>query len=247
MVSAWAKNSGLVLAQKKVAKKSHEITAIPELLKVLELSGAIITLDAMGCQKKIVNQIVEQEADYLITLKKNQSGLYCAVDKLFKDALSHVDHRYEYSVYDKYEHEHVRTDNRRYQVLNNVSNLVDAKHKWSNLNSVVRVSYLRQLKNGKTSLESGYCITSLSKNAEELADYIRGHWSVENQLHWILDVDFNKDNSRIRKDNAPENLAVMRHIALNLLKQGKTSSGSIKGRRKRAGWDNNYLRELLLY
>ncbi len=139
-----------------------------------------------------------------------------------------------------------RTENRHYQVLNNVSHLVDAEQKWSNLNSVVHVSYLRQLKNGKTSLESRYFITSLSMNAKQIADYIRGHWSIENQLHWVLDVDFNEDGSRIRKDNAPENLAVMRHIALNLIKKDKTSSGSIKGKRKRAGWDNNYLRELLL-
>lgn len=246
MVSAWARDSGLVLAQTKVSKKSNEITAVPELLKVLELSGAIVTLDAMGCQKKIVNQIVNQKADYLITLKKNQTGLYRAVDKLFQDALSEGHHRYEYSVYDRHEHEHGRTDNRRYQVLNNVSNLVDTEQKWSNLNSVVHVSYLRQLKSGKTSLESRYFITSLSQNAEELADYIRGHWGIENQLHWILDVDFNEDSSRIRKDNAPENLAVMRHIALNLLKQDKISSGSIKGKRKRAGWDNHYLLSLLL-
>ena len=215
-------------------------------LKVLELSGAIVTLDAMGCQKKIVNQIVSQEANYLICLKKNQGGLYRAVDELFKDALSHGHHRYEYSVYNVDDVGRGRTEDRRYQVLNNVSNLVEAEQEWSNLNSVVQVSYLRQLKNGKTSIEKRYFITSLSKNAEQLADYIRGHWSIENQLHWVLDIDFNEDDSRIRKDNAPENLAVMRHIALNLLKQDKTSSGSIKGKRKRAGWDNNYLRSLLL-
>lgn len=246
MVSAWARESGLVLAQKKVSKKSNEITAVPELLKVLELSGAIVTLDAMGCQTKIVNQIVEQEADYLITLKKNQGGLYKRVDDLFKVALSKNDNDLFSSNYTVCESGHGRTEQRYYHVLNNIQELVDSKKKWSNLNSVVRVEYLRQLKNGKTSFESRYFITSLSKNAEKLADYIRGHWSVENQLHWILDVDFNEDSSRIRKDNAPENLAVIRHMALNLLKQDKSFKGSIKGKRKRAGWDNNYLRELLL-
>lgn len=246
MVSAWARESGLVLAQTKVSKKSNEITAVPELLKVLKLSGAIVTLDAMGCQTKIVNQIVNQKADYLITLKKNQSGLYKRVDELFKVALTEDKIKFESSKYSVFESKHGRKEQRCYQVLNNISELIDSKQKWSNLESAVRVEYLRQLKNGKTSLESRYFITSLSKNAEELADYIRGHWSVENQLHWVLDVDFNEDGSRIRKDNAPENLAVIRHIALNLLKQDKISSGSIKGRRKQAGWDNNYLLSLLL-
>lgn len=246
MVSAWARESGLVLAQKKVAKKSNEITAIPELLKVLELSGAIVTLDAMGCQTKIVNQIASQGADYLITLKKNQSGLYKRVDELFKVASIEDKIKFESSKYSVFESEHSRTEQRCYHVLNNISELIDLNQKWSNLDSVVRVEYLRQLKNDKTSLESRYFITSLSKNAEELADYIRGHWGIENQLHWVLDVGFNEDNSRIRKDNAPENLAIIRHIALNLIKKDRTSSGSIKGKRKRAGWDNNYLRELLL-
>lgn len=222
MISAWARESGLVLAQTKVYKKSNEITAIPELLRVLELSGAIVTLDAMGCQTKIVNQIVNQKADYLITLKKNQNGLYKRIDELFKVALTEDKIKFESSKYSVFELKHGRTEQRCYHVLNNISELVDSKQKWSNLASAVCVEYLRQLKNGKTSLESRYFITSLSKNAEELADYIRGHWGIENQLHWILDVDFNEDSSRIRKDNAPENLAIIRHIALNLIKKDKT-------------------------
>ena len=123
--------------------------------------------------------------------------------------------------------------------------MVDSKKKWSNFNSAIRVEYLRQLKSGKIKHESRYFITSLSKNAEQLAEYIRGHWGIENQLHWVLDVDFNEDNSRIRKDNAPENLAVIRHIALNILKQDKHIKASIRGKRKCAGWDNSYLVKLL--
>lgn len=141
---------------------------------------------------------------------------------------------------------HGRTEQRCYHVLNDIQELVDSPKKWSNLNSVVRVESIRQLKNGKIKHESRYFITSLSENAKQLAEYIRGHWGIENQLHWVLDVGFNEDDSRIRKDNAPENLAVIRHIALNLIKQHKSIKGSIKGKRKRAGWDNNYLRELLL-
>ena len=246
MVTAWGRESGLVLAQTKVAKKSNEITAVAELLKVLELSGAIVTLDGMGCQTKIVNQIVNQKADYLITLKKNQTGLYKRVDELFKVALTKNENNLISSNYTVGESGHGRREKRHYYVLNNIQELVDSNQKWAKLNSAVRVESEGQLKNGKINQESRYFITSLSENAPELAEYIRGHWGIENQLHWVLDVDFNEDDSRIRKDNAPENLAVMRHIALNLLKQDKLSKSSIKGKRKKAGWDNNYLRELLL-
>ena len=246
MVSAWARDSGLVLAQRKVSKKSNEITAVPELLKVLELSGAIVTLDAMGCQKEIVNQIASQQGDYLITLKKNQGNLYKRVDNLFKEVLNGEHFGSKYSSYSLDEDGHSRTEKRDYHVLNNISEVIDSEKKWLNLNSVIRVEYLRQLKNGKIKQESRYFITSLSKEAEQLADYIRGHWSIENQLHWVLDVEFNEDNSRIRKDNEPANLAVIRHIALNLIKQNKKFKGSIKSKRNRAGWDNNYLREILI-
>ena len=160
------------------------LRAVPELLKALELSGAIVTLDAMGCQTKIVNQIVNQKADYLITLKKNQGGLYKRVDELFRLASSQDKINSESGNYTVFESSHSRQEKRHYCVLNNVSEIIDKKQKWSNLNSVIRVEYLRQLKSGKTKLQSRYFITSLSQNAKELADYIRGHWSIENQLHW---------------------------------------------------------------
>jgi predicted transposase YbfD/YdcC len=245
IVSALAKESGLVLAQRKVSKKSNEITAIPELLKVLELSGAIVTLDAIGCQTKIFNQITKQKADYLITLKKNQNGLYKRVDELFEQALSEQKNKQFASNYSVYESSHGRTEQRHYHVLNEIRELVDSSKKWSNFSSAVRVEYSHRLKNGKIKRESRYFITSLSQDAKQLAEYIRGHWSIENQLHWILDIDFREDDSRIRKDNAPENLAVIRHIALNILKQDKHLKASIKGKRKCAGWDNSYLVKLL--
>ena len=245
MVSAFSRQRELVLAQEKVSKKSNEITAVPKLLKVLKLSGAIVTLDAMGCQKKIVNQIIEQKADYLITLKNNQPGLYERVDELFQLVLSQDKTDLKSSNYTVFKSSHGRTEKRSYHVLNNVSEIVNKERKWSELNSIVRVEYLRKSKKGKTKLENRYYITSLSKNAEEIAEYIRGHWSIENQLHWVLDVIFGEDNSRIRKDNAPENLAVIRHIALNLLKLDKSSLASIKGKRNKAGWDDNYLLQLV--
>ena len=245
MVRAWAQQNGLVLGQRKVDNKSNEITAIPQLLKALYLKGAIVTLDAMGCQKNIVSQIVEKKADYVIALKKNQVGLYQRVDDLFKEALSSQGVGYQYSEYIPEESGHGRTEIRRYQVLNNLQDLVDPAVEWKHLNSVVRVQYCRTLKNGKTKLETRYFITSLSHKAQQLSQSIRGHWSIENQLHWVLDVEFNEDNSRIRKDNAPENLAIIRHIALNLLKQNKSDKGSIRSKRNRAGWDNDYLLEIL--
>lgn len=245
MVSAYSRERELVLAQRKVSKKSNEITAVPELLKVLDLSEAIVTLDAMGCQTKIVNQIVNQKADYLITLKKNQPRLYKRVEELFQLDLSQNDINFGSSKYSVFESSHGRTEQRCYHVLDNVSEIVDKQHNWSNLNSIVRIEYLRQLKNGKTKLESRYFITSLSQEAQEIADYIRGHWSIENQLHWVLDVTFSEDDSRIRKGNAPENLAVIRHIALNLLKQDKSSNSSIKGKRNKAAWDDDYRFQLI--
>jgi predicted transposase YbfD/YdcC len=245
MVSAWAKKNGLVLGQRKVDKKSNEITAIPELLKVLSLKGAIVTLDAMGCQKNIVAQIVAKEADYVITLKKNQGGLYQRVDDLFKEALSSPENPDQYSYYIPEESGHGRGEIRRYQVLNNIQNLVDPNEEWKKLNSLCRVQYSRTLKNGKTKLETRYFITSLSHKAEQLSHSIRGHWSIENNLHWVLDVEFSEDDSRIRKDNAPENLAIIRHIALNVLNQDKSEQGSIRSKRNRAGWDNEYLENIL--
>ncbi len=130
--------------------------------------------------------------------------------------------------------------------MNNIQDLVDPSGEWKKLNSVACVQYYRKLKNGKTKLETRYFITDLSYSAQQLSQCIRGHWSIENQLHWVLDVAFHEDNSRIRKDNAPENLAIIRHIALNLLKQDKTKKGSIRNKRNRAGWDNDYLLSLLI-
>jgi predicted transposase YbfD/YdcC len=246
MVSAWAKEQGLVLGQRKVDHKSNEITAIPKLLKVLYLKGAIVTIDAIGCQKEIVSTIVDKEADYIINLKKNQKGLYERVENLFRDAFCSEKVGYEYSEYMPRGSEHGRKEMRIYQVLNNVQDLVDPDGEWKGLNSIARVQYYCLLKNGKSQLETRYFITSVSQKAAQLSESIRGHWSIENQLHWVLDVAFNEDDSRIRKDNAPENLAIIRHIALNLLKQDKTLKGSIKNKRKLAGWDNDYLLSLLI-
>ncbi len=246
MVSAWATAHRLVLGQVKVDEKSNEITAIPKLIKVLELSGCIITIDAMGCQKEIVKQIVAKNADYVITLKKNQGYLYDRVENLFNTLSKNRFEKFTSSDYWQSETGHAREERRYYQMLSNVASELDPKGEWKNLNSIGMVDYLREEKDGKTSFERRYYLSSLPNNAELLAKAIRQHWCIENQLHWVLDVQFNEDDSRIRKDNAPENLAIIRQIALNLLAQEKTAKNGVKNKRKRAGWDNDYLLKVLL-
>jgi predicted transposase YbfD/YdcC len=247
MVSAWATKNSLTLGQIKVNKKSNEITAIPELLKVLCLNGCVVTIDAMGCQKEIVNQIINQGADYIIALKKNQDGLYNRVVELFKKVQKQSNTAYLHTSGNHFsESTHGREETRYYQVIHNVKDEIDPKDEWKNITSIIKFNYLRIEKNGKMTFEEFYYISSLSNDATKFAHDIRQHWKIENQLHWVLDVQFNEDDSRIRKDNSPENLAIVRHIALNLLNQEKTLKVGIKAKRHRAGWDNDYLLKVLL-
>ncbi len=245
MVSAWATTNGLVLGQRKVDDKSNEITAIPELLKVLSLKGCIVTIDAIGCQKKIIKQIVSQDAEYVIALKKNQGGLYERVEKLFEQARLNDCQDLIKSEYRQSSNDHGRKETRYCQILTNINQEIDPNGEWKDLNSIACVDYLRTEK-GKTSLEKRYFISSINaQGPKSIALAIRKHWCIENQLHWVLDVSFNEDDSRIRKDNAPENLAIIRHIALNLLQQEKTLKVGVKNKRKNAGWDDKYLIKVL--
>ena len=246
MVSAWAQQQGLVLGQRKVEGKSNEITAIPELLKVLYLKGAIVTIDAIGCQKEIVSTIIEKEANYLITVKKNQRLLYEEIEALFKQALKTDWAGGKHSQCKLKQAEHGRQETRFYRSLTNLGLPLIAQETWCQINSLGMAEYMRVELNGKTTIERRYYISSLSLSAQEFSRIIRGHWSIENQLHWVLDVAFHEDNLKISKDNAPENLAVIRHIALNLLKQDCREKGSIRSKRNRAGWDNEYLLSLLI-
>ncbi len=244
MVSAWATSQKLVLGQVKVNSKSNEITAIPELLKVLDLNGCIVTIDAMGCQREIVKLIKEQGGDYVISLKKNQGSLYSGVEDLFKQA---VLSRYQGSTHSDYREQgigHGRREIRYYATLSNIKELVDPEDKWVSLMSVGKVESVRTL-DGKAKLETRYYISSLPINAQKLGEYVRTHWQIENCLDWVLDVQFNEDDSRIRKDNSPENFAILRHLAHNLLNQEKSLKVGVKRKRNRAGWDDDYLFKVL--
>jgi len=245
MVSAWASDNGLVLGQVKVDDKSNEITAIPKLLQVLELSGCIVTTDAMGCQKEIAAQIVTKEADYVLALKGNHSGVFEDVQDLFEYAaeLDYVDCDYHKTV-DK---GHGRIEIRECWTTAHPDYLPFVRNveAWPKLCSLVMVRAERRLAD-KTSVETRYYLSSLPSNAAHLLHAVRRHWTIENQVHWVLDVAFREDDCRIRKGNGPQNFAVLRHIALNLLKQETSAKCGIKAKRKKAGWSNDYLLKVLL-
>ena len=244
MVSAWSASNKLVLGQIKVDKKSNEITAIPELIKVLDIAGCIVTIDAIGCQKEIVNLISQKDGDYIIALKKNQKNLYESVELLFKEAISKRNKGENASDYSTRELGHGREEIRNYLMLADVSHRIDPDNKWNNLNSIGMVESVRT-ENGKTTVETRYYISSLNLDAKKFGESVRSHWGIENSLHWILDVALNEDDCRIRKDNAPQNFAVLRHIAVNLLGKEKSKKFGIKNKQFLAAMDDNYLAKVL--
>jgi len=246
MVSAWASANRLVLGQRKVDDKSNEITAIPELLQVLAVSGCIVTIDAMGCQREIARQITEQEADYVLTLKENQGRLYEDVSGFFEHAQKIGFRQVESDQCKTVDKGHGRIEIRQCQVISDPEYIgtIRGMETWPQLQSIAMVTSERHLE-GKVERESRYFITSLGCDAKQVLDAVRTHWQVENSLHWVLDVAFREDDSRIRKDHAAENMVVIRHIALNLLRQERTAKRSIRGKRLKAGWDEGYLMTIL--
>lgn len=246
MVSAWATQNHLTLGQRKVDAKSNEITAIPQLLDVLLVEGGLVTIDAMGCQKEIAQKIIDKKADYVLALKENQANLYADVVDLFSHAqqthFSTVDSDYVRTVEKDHGRIEIRecwtiTDPDGFPYLHNAA-------AWAKLQTVVMVRRERRLAE-KTTLETAYYLSSLPQSASRLLDATRSHWGVENSLHWVLDLAFREDESRIRKGNSPQNFAVLRHVALNLLKQEVTTKLGLKAKRLKAACSHAYLLKVL--
>jgi predicted transposase YbfD/YdcC len=238
MVSAWANSNNLVLAQRRVDEKSNEITAIPRLLEALELSGTVVTIDAMGCQRSIAQQIVDKQADYILAVKDNQGHLLEEIEDSFRMLAADA-------VAEEIDCGHGRVERRTCSVIADTS-LVEKASEWASLQGLVRIQAERYHKaTGKTERETRYYITSLKPEAKRLNSAIRQHWGIENKLHWVLDVGFGEDLCRKRQGHAAQNFSVVNRIALNLLKQDKTCKLGMHGKRLKAGWDNNYLLKLL--
>jgi predicted transposase YbfD/YdcC len=243
MVSAWANSAGLALGQVKTNEKSNEITAIPELLNLLEIEGCIVTIDAMGTQKAIAQKITEKNADYLLALKGNQETLKDDVELYFQDAEERDFQDAQFDYCKSVDKDHGRIEIRECWVTDDI-NWLSMKQQWAGLRSISMIKRQRII-GEETSCETCFHITTLKPLAELIAQTARKHWGIENSLHWVLDVAFREDECRKRKEHSAENFAILRHLTLNLLKKETTCKRSIAGKRLLAGWDAGYLEKVL--
>jgi predicted transposase YbfD/YdcC len=242
MVSAFAARQRIVLGQVKVNEKSNEIIAIPALLDMMSIEGAVVTIDAMGCQRDIATKIIEKKADYIVALKGNQGTLREDVE-VFVDEQKALKYRdTTISTHETIDADHGRIETRNYTVIHDVDWL-QGRHQWPGLNAIVVVESRREI-NGKITDETRFYITSLVMLAAVVGPMIRAHWAIENSLHWVMDMVFRDDECRVRTDNAPANFATCRHIAYNLTRKAP-GKDSIRLRRKTAGWDDEYLASLI--
>ena len=246
LVSAWATDNHLVLGQQAVGKKSNEITAIPELLRLLDVSGCIVTLDAMGCQTAIARQVIDQGGDYVLAVKDNQATLHQDMALLFhlaqQNDFQKVTHTYDRTV----NKDHGRVEVRQCWAISGQDSLQFLREadRWPGLHTLAMVTCQRQV-NGQTTAETRYFITSLGNDAARILHAVRSHWGIENALHWVLAVVMDEDSSRIRKDHAPENIAALKRFALTLLRQDKTLKRGVQGKRLKAAMNPDYLLKVL--
>lgn len=245
MVSAWSAENSLVLGQVRTEAKSNEITAIPALLTILDIEGCVVTIDAMGCQTEIAQKILDGGGDYVLALKGNQGNSHEAVEELFewerKNNFSGVFHN-EFSEIEK---DHGRIETRNIFSIGKLEEIDGLElWKWPGLKSVTLIESIREC-NGKSTIEHRYYLSSLAANAECIGKAIRSHWGIENSLHWVLDVVFNEDKARNRKDHSAANMTIIRHMAVNLVKNDKASKTSFRGKRLKAGWDDNYMLKII--
>ena len=242
MISAFSSRQRMVLGQRKVAEKSNEITAIPELLDLLTIKGAVVTLDAMGCQTEIATKIIEKGADYLLSLKGNQGTLRDDVELFFTEQKERGFADAVMSRHQTLEKSHGRLETRTYSAVS-ATGWLTRRHGFADLKSIVMVESIREIIGGKTEAETRYYISSLAADAVRQGDAIRSHWAVESH-HWVMDMVFRDDECRIRRDNAPANFATIKHIAANLMR-AKVDKKSMRVKRKLAAWDDAYLESIV--
>lgn len=243
MVSAFVAGNNVVLGQLKTIEKSNEITAIPALLDLLEVKGCIVTIDAMGCQKEISEKIISKKADYVLAVKDNQKKLHEEIIDFFDCAKEHDFKNVSYDYFEEVSKGHGRVETRKYW-LSDCFDTIENPEKWKGLKGIGMVESERYIK-GVITMERRHYIVSIAQNAERFAHAVRSHWAIENQLHWVLDVSLKEDASRVRKDYGAENMSVVRHIALNILRQDKTSKKSVKARRFKAALEASYIGDVI--